>query len=223
METIIDVALNMLRPHMTVSLGGGSNVTKLACRIAETRNLPLTICTPSELTELKCQELGLTVKTLSQIGKLDLAFDGCDSVDYQLNLLKSGGGIHTSEKIYAQTAVNYIILAPAAKVTPLLNHHIPLTLEVITAAIPQVLQFTTRLGLRAVQRSGGGIASWARTPDGNQLIDCYAASWQNINELQTQLSQFNGVVSTSYFHQLASAIITDLGDKTSLITKGELA
>lgn len=223
MKTIIDAALAMLRPHMTISLGGGSNVSKLAQEIATVHNLPLTICTPSELTKLKCEQLSLSVSPLSQITSVDFAFDGCDSADYQLNLLKSNGGIHTLEKIYAQTATEYIILTPFSRIKPQLDHRVPLTLEVLADAVSQVLRLTSHLGLKAQQRKDQTVASFARTPNGNRLIDCYAVSWQNIENLNFELRQFNGVVGTSYFSNTATAIITTLDNKeVKLIRKGDL-
>lgn len=93
-QTISSLAFSKIKPHMTVSLGGGPNVFNLAQEIAHHNEIDLTLCSPSELTRLNCQKLGLKVVNLNQISHIDLAFDGCDSVDYNFNALKSNGGIH---------------------------------------------------------------------------------------------------------------------------------
>ena len=43
--------------------------------------------------------------------QLDLAIDGADEVDAQLNLIKGGGGCLTQEKIVASCARDFVIIA----------------------------------------------------------------------------------------------------------------
>lgn len=99
--TISELALSKIKNGMTVSLGGGHNVFNLTQAIRHAQ-LDIRLCSPSELTRLNCQAIGLQVDSLETIDHIDLAFDGCDSVDYHFNALKSGGGIHLYEKIAAQ-------------------------------------------------------------------------------------------------------------------------
>ena len=66
--------------------------------------LDIKVVTPSWETKQKCEEAGLTVIPLSEATEVDVAFDGCDQVDEHLHALKSGGGIHTDEKLVARMA-----------------------------------------------------------------------------------------------------------------------
>ena len=43
--------------------------------------------------------------------QLDLAIDGADEVDAELNLIKGGGGCLTQEKIVASCAKDFVIIA----------------------------------------------------------------------------------------------------------------
>ena len=90
--TISKLALSKIKNGMTVSLGGGHNVFNLTQAIRHAQ-LDIRLCSPSELTRLNCQAIGLQVDSLEAIDHIDLAFDGCDSVDYHFNALKSGSGI----------------------------------------------------------------------------------------------------------------------------------
>lgn len=219
MEKLIEEALNLIKPKMTVSFGGGSNVGRLIKEVAH-KNIDITICTPSEVTKKSCQNLGLSVIDLAQVTHIDLGFDGCDSLDENLNVLKSNGGIHTFEKIYAQLADNYVILAPKARLREKLNPEVFLSLEVIEAAVPQVCSLVTKLGGKADVRQSNDIAGMVRTRLGNGLVDCTFDNWDNIEKINQQLSEFNGVVGTSYFHDLVTLALLSDGDQ--VIIKGSL-
>lgn len=53
-NSISDLALSKIKPKMTISLGGGSNVFKLSQAIAQ-HNLDITLYSPSELTRFRCK------------------------------------------------------------------------------------------------------------------------------------------------------------------------
>jgi len=52
---------------------------------------------------------GFKVQKPALLKYLDIYFDGCDQFDEELNALKSGGGIHTTEKILATMANEFIL------------------------------------------------------------------------------------------------------------------
>ena len=110
MEKLIESALKMIEPKMTVSFGGGRTVGRLL-RAVKDSQLDIKIASPSEATRELCKELELPVTSLEEVATFDLAFDGCDSLDHHLNALKSNGGIHVFEKLYANLSKRYIILA----------------------------------------------------------------------------------------------------------------
>ena len=208
MTPIIQKSLTLIKPNMTISLGGGSNVAKLASALAVKPELNLTICTPSELTKNYCNSLGIPVTNSDEVKHINLAFDGCDSLDTNLNALKSNGGIHLFEKINAELADDYIILAPLERVTNSLNPQIPLTLEVVDVTSAVVLRLLKHLNLKSNIRLAKDIAGYARTPSGNLLIDCYAHDWNNISQINSVVSQQNGVIATSFFENLITLGLT---------------
>lgn len=205
---LIEEALSLIKPQMSISLGGGSNVAKLASAIVSQSHLNLTICTPSEATKKYCESLGLAITNTDEISHIDLAFDGCDSLDTNLNALKSNGGIHLFEKINAELADEYIILAPFQRVTKQLSPQIPLTLEIMEKALIPIQKVLERLHLKHEVRLAKEIAGYARTPSGNLLIDCYSSNWDNIININNSLTQLNGVVATSFFENLVTLAIT---------------
>lgn len=63
-----------------------------------------------------CLKHQLCVVPTWSVDHVDIAFDGCDEVDLRLNALKSGGAIHTKEKIIASMANDYVLLVDESKV-----------------------------------------------------------------------------------------------------------
>lgn len=219
MEKLIASALEMIKPNMTVSFGGGRTVGRLI-KALDVKGLR--IASPSEMTRQLCQELQIPVVPLEQIDEFDLAFDGCDSLDQHLNALKSNGGIHTFEKLYAQAAKRYIIMAPAERFTEQLNADVQLTLEVLDLAIPQVIKQVEALGGTADVRQSSDMAGMVRTPNGNGLIDCHFTDWSEINMIDDTLIKMTGVLGTSYFKDLVTDALLATDSDVKHIKKEDL-
>ena len=66
-------------------------------------------------------------------------FDGCDQFDKDLNALKSGGGIHTMEKLFASMAKEFILVGDDSKYAEQLTTTFPLVLEVLPQAMSFIL------------------------------------------------------------------------------------
>lgn len=96
-------ALKYIKEESIIGLGGGSTISYLVSYIKEL-GLNVQIVTPSFKTEQLCIENGLNVLPTWSVNSISVAFDGCDEIDYDLTSLKSGGGIHTKEKIIASMA-----------------------------------------------------------------------------------------------------------------------
>jgi Ribose 5-phosphate isomerase len=219
MEPLIAAALKMIKPQMTVSFGGGRTVGRLIRAIKEPT---IKIASPSEQTRQLCLELGIPIVSLPQVKKFDLAFDGCDSLDENLNALKSNGGIHTFEKLYAQLADRYVIMAPIERFKEELNPDVQLTLEVLDLAIPQVITKVEKLGGSAKIRQASEMAGMVRTPNGNGLVDIHFENWTNISEINRQLAQMTGVMGTSYFENIVTDALLATDKDVKHIKKEDL-
>lgn len=219
MEPLIAAALKMIKPQMTVSFGGGRTVGRLIRAIDDPS---IKVSSPSEQTRQLCLELGIPIVSLPQVKKFDLAFDGCDSLNQNLNALKSNGGIHTFEKLYAQLADRYIIMAPVERFTKELNPKVQLTLEVLDLAIPQVLTEVKTLGGSAEVRQATEMAGMVRTPNGNGLVDIKFDDWSDISEINQKLAQMTGVMGTSYFENIVTDALLATDKDVKHIKKEDL-
>jgi len=219
MEKLIESALTMIKPGMTVSFGGGRTVGRLIRALDAST---IRVASPSEQTRKLCQELNIPVVPLAQVTKFDVAFDGCDSIDQQLNVLKSNGGIHTFERLYANLADRYVIMAPQAKFTTELNPNVQLTLEILEQAIPQVMTMVEKLGGTAESRQSQDMAGMVRTRNGNGLVDCHFDNWSQIVEINNNLAAMTGVLGTSYFKDVVTDALLASDEDVKHIKKEDL-
>ena len=141
--------------------------------------------------------------------QLDLYFDGCDQFDRRLSALKSGGGVHTSEKVLAAMADEFILVGDAAKRVERLGVEYPLVLEVIPEALTyvsdRVKQFfhPVRSALRLSDKKDGAVI----TERGNFLIDCWFDPFPEPAIINDRLIAIPGILEHSLFYNLAHRAI----------------
>ena len=138
-------ALELVPDHGTIGLGGGETISYL-CEYIKEAGKAIEAITPSDQTKKVCKQLGITVIDINEAQDVTIAFDGCDEVDQNLNAYKSGGGIHTKEKIIAKMAQEYVLLVDETKVVEKLDCKVPIVLEIVPEAASYVTKEAKKLG-----------------------------------------------------------------------------
>jgi len=214
-------ALQFIKPGQTIGLGAGTTIANLVAMIATESNdaAVLTFTSSSFKTTTLLNEKGLNVKAPVLLKHLDIYFDGCDQFDIELSALKSGGGIHTTEKILASMADEFILIGDSGKFTDKLDTTYPLVIEIIPAALQVVLQTLAadfpgaKLNVRMSNQKDGAVIS----DNGNMLVDINFTQLIALDELNTQIKMIPGIVEHSLFYRMASkAIIAGEGGITIL-------
>ncbi|MDD3028351.1 MAG: ribose 5-phosphate isomerase A [Erysipelotrichaceae bacterium] len=201
-------ALKLIKSGRVVGLGGGSTIAYLVGMIAA-ENLDIKVVTPSMKTRMLCLSRGLEVMETFRVEYIDIAFDGCDEVDEDLNALKSGGGIHTLEKLIGAMADEYILLVDESKVSEALTFSHPVVLEIIKEAMGHVARKVEELGGIVTMRQSGAKDGFTITEHGNLLMDVQFAKVDDIAGLEAKLKNINGVIATSLFvTEVTGAIVT---------------
>lgn len=199
-------ALGLIKNDMIIGLGGGTTISYLIEYIKEA-DLNVKIVSPSYKTAQLCWQAGLFVVPAHVVHHLDIAFDGCDEVDFDLNALKSGGAIHTKEKIIASMADKYVLLVDETKVFEKLPFNHPVAVEVIPEAKSYVLHKLRLLADKAVLRESSAKDAMTVSDNGNMIIDAYFTNVDNVKELNEILMMTAGIVDTSLFYQIANKAI----------------
>lgn len=203
-------ASKLVKDGMVVGLGGGSTIQYL---IDYVKDKDIQVVTPSAKTALKAQKEGLTVLNTQYVDHVDIAFDGCDEVDCNLNALKSGGGIHTQEKIIASMADEYIVLVDETKFHKTLAFQVPVVVEVLPKAYSIVKKKLEELNGIVEWRTASNKDGFLISDEGNILLDVYFKNVEDIRLLNQTLLMMPGIVDTSLFVDILTGMIlvNDMG------------
>ena len=117
-------AVEYVHDGMVVGLGTGSTAKHMILALGERVRAGLSIRgvpTSLETAEL-ARKNGIPLLETEDAWTIDVAIDGADQVDAQLNLIKGGGGALLREKIVAAAARQFIVIVDHTKRASVLGH-----------------------------------------------------------------------------------------------------
>merc|ERR1719313_1252229 len=124
-----------VKSGMVVGLGTGSTAAFAVERVGELLKdgtLKDIIAIPTSIrTKEQAESLGIPLATLDTHSNLDVAIDGADEVDPQLNLVKGGGGALFREKIVEKCAKKFIVIVDESKLCDGLGPGFPVPVEIV--------------------------------------------------------------------------------------------
>ncbi|NGZ10041.1 MAG: ribose-5-phosphate isomerase RpiA [Nitrospira sp. LK70] len=193
-------AVEFVRDGMVVGLGTGSTAKHMLVALGERVRTGMNLrgVATSQETAILARESGIPLIDSENRWEIDVAIDGADQVDPDLNLIKGGGGALLKEKIVAAAAKQFIVTVDHTKQVPVLGGSVPLPIEVIpfgwrnTAREIEVLTKS-----RPVLRERDGVPF--KTEAGHLIVDVHIARIDRPGELETALNLIPGVVETGLF------------------------
>ncbi|KAF2750161.1 ribose 5-phosphate isomerase [Sporormia fimetaria CBS 119925] len=134
-----------------VGIGSGTTIVYVVDAIKERSTNPNIRYIPTGYQSRKViEQAGLTpfsFDSLSDDVRLDIAFDGADEVDEDLNCIKGGGACLFQEKLVAEKARKFICVADYRKnQSRLLTNWHTIPIEVAPISVPPVLRALRELG-----------------------------------------------------------------------------
>ena len=202
-------AVKHVQDDFIVGLGSGSTAACVIQEIGEKirhggpRILGVPTSHQAMMLAVRC---GVPLTTLNEHPQLDLAIDGADQVDRELNLIKGMGGALAREKIVASAAKQLVIVADETKLVEKLGTNHPVPVEVLPFALPTVLVKMRELGGKPVLREGKGKVGPVVTDNGNFVVDVDFGPIGRLEELDLQLKSIPGVVETGLFVGMADVV-----------------
>jgi len=198
-------ALAEVKPGAVVGLGTGQAATAFihALGSAVKSGLRVTGVPTSEASATLARTLGIPL--IAEPTTLDVAVDGADEVNPQLDLVKGYGGALVREKIVAAAARRFIVLVGPEKLVKTLGARGRLPVEVVPFAAPFCQRRLTELGYPPVVRGNG--ATPVVTDNGNLILDCTVQAITDPGSLDRTLREIPGVVGTGLFLNMASVIL----------------
>jgi ribose 5-phosphate isomerase A len=204
-------ALTRVRSGMRLGLGTGSTmkhfVDLLGAELAAGRLRDIVGVPTSIRTERQALELGIPLAPLHELAPLHLAVDGADEVDPSLELIKGLGGALLREKMVAQAAEVFVVVADASKVVDRLGTRSPLPIEVVPFAWRVHEAWLRDLGGTPVLRTTSDGEPFV-SDNGNYIIDCaFDGGISEPAELERRLALRAGIVDTGLFLGLADTVV----------------
>ncbi len=207
-------ALALIEDGMALGLGTGSTaaflVEALGRKVAG--GLRVSAVATSERTAKQARDLAIPLTTLDETPVLDLAIDGADAFDPDLNLVKGGGGALLREKIVVSCAARFVVIADASKRVARLGAF-PLPVEVVPMAATPLTRRIGALGA-AVELRRDRFGEPFATDEGHWILDCAFGRIADPPALAQALQALTGVVEHGLFVAMADEII--IGTETGV-------
>ncbi len=211
-QAVAAAAVEQVRDGMVLGLGSGSTAALMIKALGEKLQRgelrDIVGVTTSFQGEVLAADLGIPLKSLNAIERIDLAIDGADEVDPRFQLIKGGGACHVQEKLVARRADRFVVVVDASKLVDTLNLGFLLPVEVLPGAWRQVQGQLGAMGgdaqLRMAVRKAGPVV----TDQGNLVLDVrFAGGISDPAGLEKELNNLPGVLENGLFVNLTDQVL----------------
>ncbi|KAG7970092.1 hypothetical protein I3843_07G063700 [Carya illinoinensis] len=211
-----DKAVDYVKSGMVLGLGTGSTAAFVVAKLGhllQSGQLSNIVGIPtSKRTEEQARQLGIPLSVLDDHPSLDLAIDGADEVDPDLNLVKGRGGALLREKMVEAASAKFVVVVDDTKLVKGLGGS--------GLAMPvEVVQFCWKYNLIRLQElfKEEGVEAKLRlsengtpyvTDNSNYIVDLYFKTpIKDALAAGKEISAFEGVVEHGLFLDMATAVI----------------
>ncbi|KAI3445266.1 hypothetical protein Pfo_001950 [Paulownia fortunei] len=222
-----DKAVEYVKSGMVLGLGTGSTaafvVDKLGALLKSGELTDIVGVPTSKRTQEQAASLGIPLSTLDAHPHLDLAIDGADEVDPNLDLVKGRGGALLREKMVEAASDKFVVVVDDSKLVSGLGGS--------GLAMPvEVVQFCWNYNLVRLQElfKEEGCEAKLRLDDGkpyvtdnsNYIVDLYFKTpIKDSGAAGKEIAALEGVVEHGLFLDMATVVIIAGGDGVSVKTK----
>ncbi|EEB05075.1 ribose 5-phosphate isomerase [Schizosaccharomyces japonicus yFS275] len=217
---------NLPKSAKVIGIGSGSTVVYVVERLLKKPGIENVVFLP---TGFQSKELivsnGLRLGDPDCYPDVDVAFDGADEVDANLNCIKGGGACLFQEKLIAVLTKRLVIVADSRKNSEKLGAYwvkgVPI--EVVPMAYTFVLRELKRLGCKEPKLRMGapGKAGPLVTDNGNFIIDANFGLIDKPEELFKQIKLIIGVVEVGIFSQMIQSAYFGNPDGSVTVKKND--
>ncbi|MBP2001197.1 ribose 5-phosphate isomerase A [Paenibacillus shirakamiensis] len=215
------LAADWVKDGMTVGLGTGSTaywaIERLGQRVAE--GLLIQAIATSSASEELARKYHIPMIEAAQVDRLDLAIDGADEVDHELQLIKGGGGALLREKLVALQADHFIVVADDSKKVDQLGVF-KLPIEIVPFSYEWTLRKLRSLYPADFQLRQQDTNQLYVTDNGNYIVDAAFGRIEDAALLAQELDHVTGVVEHGLFIDITQTLVLGFADgHTEVIEK----
>ncbi|GLT38811.1 hypothetical protein SLA2020_130330 [Shorea laevis] len=223
-----DKAVEQVKSGMVLGLGTGSTAAFVVDKLGQllsTGQLSDIIGVPtSKRTEEQARSLGIPLSTLDLHPNIDLAIDGADEVDPNLDLVKGRGGALLREKMVEAASKAFIVVADDSKlVSGLGGSGLAMPVKVVQFCwkynLLRLSELFKELDCEAKLRLGAGDKPYV-TDNGNYIVDLYFKTpIKDGFAAGKEISALEGVVEQGLFLGMATSVIISGKNGVEVMTK----
>ena len=211
-QAVAEAAVEQIRDGMVLGLGSGPTaalmIQALGAKLRRGDLKDIVGVTTSFQGEVLAAELGIPLKSLNAIDRIDLAIDGADEVDPSFQLIKGGGACHVQEKLVARRADRFVVVVDSTKLVDTLNLGFLLPVEVLPGAWRQVQGQLKEMGAEAQLRMAVRKAGPVVTDQGNVVLDAkFAGGITNPAPLEKEINNLPGVLENGLFVDITDQVL----------------
>jgi len=212
-ELVGTQAAELVQSGMTIGLGTGTTIEWLIKALGNkiSSGLEIRAVSTSAASSKLAAQHNIQLIELNDAAKIQLAIDGADEIDQQLQLIKGGGGALFQEKMVASAAEEFVVIADHSKLVKKLGAY-PLPVEVMIFNWKQVekqliRQFDKPLQLR-MKKDGSPFV----TDHGNYIVDISFGHIADPAAVNNTLQNIPGVIETGLFLGMAHKVLIGYPD-----------
>jgi ribose 5-phosphate isomerase A len=207
-------AARLIEDGMVVGVGTGSTIAflieELGRRVRE-EGLRVVGVPTSFQSRLLCGQLGIPIRDMQDCARVDLAIDGADEVDPQLNLVKGGGASHAREKIVATMAGEFVVVVEESKLVPALGTSFAIPVEILPSGLAYVERVLRERGAAPSLRMAAAKDGPVVTDNGQFILDVRFPPASDLRRADLDLHRIPGVIETGLFFDLAGKVLVGGG------------
>ena len=204
-------AMDYVRSGMALGLGSGSTaaffVDMLGAALEAGALQDIVGVPTSGATAERARAMNIPLATLAERPRLDLAVDGADEVDPDLDLIKGLGRALLREKIVELHAERLVIVVDESKLTKRLGSLGPLPVELLPFGVEAHLRWLNSLDCRAelwYEEDGAPVL----TENGNHLARLwFAGGIRDPHALARTLADRPGIIEHGLFLDMATDVV----------------
>lgn len=191
-------ALEYVKPDQVIGIGTGSTVKYFIEGLKKFKESVRVVPTSEQAHNLA---RGIDLQIIKDPDHIDIAVDGADQVDPNLNLIKGRGGAMVQEKIVDYGADRFFVVVDDSKMVKKLGGEKPVPVEVISRSWRLVkrklesLKHLKEVNLRIAKMKDGPIV----TDNGNFILDTYFNIIKEPKSLESKINEIPGVVDNGIF------------------------
>jgi ribose 5-phosphate isomerase A len=208
-ERAARAAAELVEDGMIVGLGSGTTSALMVERLGErvsVEGIKILAVPTSVATAKLARHVGIPLRELDDVPKVDISLDGADEIDCDFRMIKGRGGALLREKIVASASSWRVTMITTEKKVDRLGIHAPVPVEVSPVGLKYTEGLLRELGAEtSIRRIADG--SPFLTDGMNAIVDCHFSGINNPDELDARLHCTVGVFESGLFIGLCDTLI----------------